>query len=296
MSMVNLKLVDSRNIYGTMNGGTVRYSNITDADKKMIMNVRNLKSLDEVEDVDFRGNISLRNEIFKKHRQAFADIEGFDWHKMFMADQKNLNGSVFEITREYVDANPDGWSDIFEDILMMRSNLTGVALGHPVADCAVVTAEDRKQGITAVAHCGGEMIDKRIPMMTIEALYREGSRSEDIFVNVGARAGSSWTYTENKPKWARDEQIWEKTGAIVSGQIMKNGTMIDSYAIYQDNALAYQFAEVGILAENISWDSHDTIVDSEYYSNSAFSNGISHKLGRQFIGAIYQENGKVKTR
>ena len=77
---------------------------------------------------------------------------------------------------------------------------------------------------------------------------------------------------------------------------MKHGTMIDSYAIHQDNALAYQFAEVGIPAENISWDSHDTIVDSEYYSNSAFSNGVAHKLGRQFIGAIYQENGKAKTR
>lgn len=296
MNKINLRMLDSKNIYGAMNGGTIRYTNITDADKKMIKDMQNLKTLEEVRDLDFAHNKNLRNAMFKQHRQAFAEAEGFDWRKMFMADQDNLDGSVFEVTQEYVEANPDGWTNIPEDILMMRENLKGVALGHPVADCAVVTAEDRKQGITAVAHCGGEMIDKRIPQMTIEALYREGSKPEDIIVNVGARAGDSWVYTDNKPKWATDEQVWDQTGAIVPGQMMKDGKMVDSYAVRQDNALAYEFAQVGIPAENIIWDTHDTIIDSMYYSNSAASNGKAEKFGRQFVGAIYQEEGKARVR
>ena len=184
MNKIILKMVDSKNIYGTMNGASVRYTNITDADKKMIKDMQNLKTLEEVQDIDIRGNGALRGAIFKEHRKAFAEAEGFDWRKMFMADQNNLDGSVFEVTQEYVEANPNGWTDIPEDILMMRKDLKGVAIGHPVADCAVVAAEDKRQGITAVAHCGGEMIDKRIPQMTIEALYREGSKPEDIIVNV----------------------------------------------------------------------------------------------------------------
>lgn len=296
MNKIILKMVDSKNIYGTMNGASVRYTNITDADKKMIKDMQNLKTLEEVQDVDIRGNGALRGAIFKEHRKAFAEAEGFDWRKMFMADQNNLDGSVFEVTQEYVEANPNGWTDIPEDILMMRKDLKGVAIGHPVADCAVVAAEDKRQGITAVAHCGGEMIDKRIPQMTIEALYREGSKPEDIIVNVGARAGDSWVYTENKPKWATDEQVWDQTGAIVPGQMMKDGKMVDSYAVRQDNALAYEFGQVGIPAENIIWDTHDTIVDPMYYSNSAASNGKSEKFGRQFVGAIYQEEGKARVR
>lgn len=296
MNTIKLRMLDSKNIYGTINGGTVRYTNITDADKKMIKDMQNLKTLEEVQDVDFRGNAALRNAVFKKHRQAFAAAEGFDWRKMFMADQKNLDGSVFEVTREYVEANPNGWTDIDEDILMMRKNLEGVALGHPVADCAVVSAEDRKQGITVVAHCGGEMVDKRIPQMAIEALYREGSKPEDIIVNVGSRAGDSWVYTENKPRWATDEQIWDQTGAIVPGQVMKDGKMVDSYAICQDNALAYEFSQVGIPSENIIWDTNDTIINPMYYSNSETSGGKAEKFGRQFVGAIYQEEGKARVR
>ena len=295
MNKVILRMVDFKNIYGTMNGISVRYTNITDADKKMSCNMQNLKTLEEVQDVEFRGNASLRNAVFKEHRQAFAEAEGLDWRKMFMTDQENLNDSVFEITRDYVEANPNGWTDIPEDILMMRSDFTGVALGYPVADCAVVTAEDRKQGLTVVAHCGGEMIDRRIPMMTIEALYREGSKKEDIIVNVGARAGDSLVYTENRPKWSIDEHIWDKTKAIVPAQIMIDGKMVDSYAVNQDNALAYEFVQVGIPRENIIWDNHDTIVDPMFCSNSAASNGRTEKLGRQFVGAIYQEEGSYDT-
>lgn len=296
MKNVVLKTIDSKNIYGTLNGGSVRYTNITDADKKMIQDMKGLETLEEVANFDFRGDGALRSTIFKKHRQTLAEHYGFDWAKMFMADQKCKDGSVFEITRDYVEAYPNGWTDIPEDILMMKKDVTGVALGHPVADCAVVVAEDQKLGMVTVAHCGGEQIDLKIPMMSIEALYRQGSKPEDIVVTVGARAGDSWVYTENRPSWATDTKVWDATGAIVPGEIMKDERMVPSYAIRQDNALAYEFNEVGIPMENIVWDQHDTITDAVHYSNSAAAQGNVSKLGRQFIGAFYQEEGKVKVK
>lgn len=286
MSSVRLKLLDTQNIYGTMNSGTVKLSNLTDADKVLLMHRHNLEYLSDVDNLKLDG--ADRAAIFKRHRRQFAKDEGFAWKKMFMADQVKLDGSVFEITKEYVEANPDGWTDIPEDILMIRSDLPGVAIGHPVADCAVVVAEDRKQGITTVAHCGGKMIDKKIPMMAIEALYSEGSKPEDIFVNVGSRAGDSWIYVKNRPDWATDPEIWDETGAIIPGKLFNNGQVVDAYKINQDKALAYQFALVGIPEENITYDEHDTIKDPNYYSNSkAISD--PEKQGRQFIGAVYQK-------
>lgn len=47
MNTVKLRMLDSKNIYGAMNGGTIRYTNITDADRKMIKDIQNLKTLEE---------------------------------------------------------------------------------------------------------------------------------------------------------------------------------------------------------------------------------------------------------
>lgn len=310
MSKIKLKLLDSKNIYGTMSSENIRRTNITMSDARIIQDLYSLKGIDKelreedeiiwlypladsyVGCVNFIGNPALRNVLFKNHRRSFAEAEKFDWHKMFMADQRKRNGSVFEITQDYVEDNPKGCTDIPEDILMMRNKLTGVALGYSSADSAVIVAEDRKRGITAIARCDGKMIDSKLPMMTIDALYWKGSSREDITVHVGARAGDGWVYTENRPEWATDEQVWDKTGAIVPGQIVKNGTMIDSYTIRQDNALAYEFAQAGIPDENIIWDNHNTIDDPRYYSDIAKSDGNFEKFGSQFIGAIYQEEGK----
>lgn len=189
---IRLTFIDTRNLYGTMNTGTVRLSNLTDSDKRMLMQIHDMLTLEELTNYTLTPDDKKR--VFAAHRQQAGEDYGFDGRKMFMADQKNLDGSVFEITRDYVEANPNGWTDIPEDILKVRENLPGVAVGHPVADCPVVIAEDKTRGVTMVAHCGGEMIDKKIPMMEVEALYREGSKPEDVHVYVGAKAGPNWAH------------------------------------------------------------------------------------------------------
>ena len=85
---------------------------------------------------------SERAEDFLERRVQMGKYFGFDGAKMFMADQVDKTGSYFEITPEYVKANPNGWTDINQDILVITDKVPGVVVGHPVADCPVVMMVD----------------------------------------------------------------------------------------------------------------------------------------------------------
>lgn len=281
MENVKLKILDSKNIFGTMNVGTVCLSNITPDDKEMIM-WKNDLSPKELESYQFDRDDQL--QIFANHRRNFAEANGFDYNKMFMMDQdlkkSGKRGSWFEITKDYVEANPKGWTDIAEDILITK--VPDVAIGYPVADCPVIIMEDIVKGVTAVAHCSGALIDSRLPMMMADALndaYQ--TKDEDIRVNVGPKAGKNWTYTDNPPKWAQDYDFWLKTGAIIEYG--------DEFKIDLQKAITSQLEERNINSNNIIYSAVDTIADREYYSNSESSNGKQEKFGRQFVGAIYKK-------
>lgn len=302
MKDIKLKYLDSKNIFGTMNTGTINLRNITDDDKVMLMYKNDLKptsliditrmSFDEKTKMMLEYNLkpselknyqltkSDKNMIFTNHRRAFAEANGFDWHKMFMTDQVNKDGSYFEITRDYVEANPNGWTDIPEDILIITDKTPGVAIGHPVADCPVIIMEDVKNNVTAIAHCSAELIDKRMPMMIADALNSAyNTKDEDIKVHVSSCAGPTWTY-DKWPGFANDKKLWEDTGAITEWHD-------NEFKINLRAAIEGQLIERGI-GQNVSYDFADTIIDREYYSNSeSRSNPAKH--GRQFNGAIYQK-------
>ena len=280
MSKFILHDVDSKNLYGTMNGGTVCLTNITESDKKMLMEKHNLESLD-----NFQFSKEDKNMIFREHRKAFGADQGFDWRKMFMMDQTNKNGSYFEITEDFVEANPNGWADIKEDILIITDKVPGVVAGYPVADCPVVMMSDLKQGITAVAHCSADLINKKLPMMTADALTQGyGSKEEDIRILVGACAGNGWKYN-NYPAWATDERLWEDCITQVG----------DDFFIDVRKALRKEFAERGLGDCDTVFNLADTITDSRYYSHSAH---FEHpeKYGRHFEGMFYEkvDGGKRK--
>jgi hypothetical protein len=231
---------------------------------------------------------STREEInawFLARRMMVGREFGFDGHKMFMADQVNKNGSYFEITDDYVEANPNGWSDIPEDILIITDSVPGVVIGHAVADCPVVMMEDPIKGVSAVAHCSCEMIDKRLPMMVADALVNAyGSNEEDIITYVSACAGDSWTY-DTFPKWATDTKMWE------DGIYEENG----AFHIDMRKVIRKQLSERHIDLDNVTFNMDDTIINPNYYSNSAASPyGLndSSKAGRHFAGLFYPK-GKM---
>lgn len=281
MENVMLKMLDSKNIFGTMNSGSICLSNITSVDKEMILWKHDL-TIKELESHQFTSDD--KKQIFDNHWKNFGEANGFYYKKKFMMDQdlekSGKRGSHFEITNDYVEANPKGWTDIAEDILIITYKVPGVAIGYPVADCPVVIMEDIAKGVTAVAHCSGALIDSRLPMMMADALndaYQ--TKDEDIRVKVGPMAGRNWTYTDNPPKWAHDYDFWLRTGAII-----EKG---DEFKINLQNAITSQLEERNI--NNIIYSSVDTITDNDYYSNSESSKGNQKKYGRQFVGAIYQK-------
>ncbi len=241
-----------------------------------------------------------RREDFMRRRIQLGHDLGFDGHKMFMADQVDSGkylkgegtkiGTSFQLTEDYVEAHPNGWSDIPEDILIITKDAPGIVAGHPVADCPVVMITDRKNGFTAVGHCSAELIDVKLPMMIADRLCEVcGSHDEDLLATVGVFAGSGWTYN-NYPSWAKDRGVWDES--IIA--LEKDGKTI--FKIDLQKALKEQFEERNI--RQYIFSNHDTITDSNYYSNFVASpyglNDLS-KAGRHFIGAFYrEEENKIK--
>lgn len=275
-----VKIVESRKDFGSMNGGSIRFANLTDADKEFLIKKYGI----DIKDLSTWDLTADKKELFMKHREDFGKHMGFDGRKMFMADQKNKNGSFFEITKDYSEAYPEGWTDIDEDILVVRKDNPGVVIGHPVADCPVVMMSDRKQGITAIGHCSAELIDKKMPIMISEVLQRAySSKAEDIMTYVSACAGDNWTY-DSFPKWAKDEKLWDH--CIIYGDDNK-------FHINMRPAIMLQVISSGIKRENVLFNMDDTISNPNYYSNNASSEyGLNQpeKFGRNFAGVFYKEN------
>ena len=219
-----------------------------------------------------------KKKLFWEHRKLMGKAYGFDPHKMFMADQKDKSGSYFEITEDYVNENPNGWTDISEDILIITDKVPGVVIGHPVADCPVVMVEDVKNGAVAVAHCSADLIDKHMPYMAYQALKEAyDSNDDNIIAFVSACAGSEWKYDQN-PKFATDSHIWD--GAIIE----ENGV----FKIDVRKAIKKQLTGL-----DIRFNYDDTITNPNYYSNSAaspYGGNDQTKYGRNFAGVFYQDD------
>lgn len=280
---MSLKIIDVGNQFGTMNTSSISLSNLSGLDKFYLYAVFGV-----LVDHDSKLNSEIRQIIFERHRRAMADHYGFDASKIFIADQKNKDGSSFEITREFVEANPDGlMASIPEDILITTDKVPGVVIGHPVADCPVVMAADLRKGAVAIAHCSAELIDKKMPMMVVDALQRAyDSKDDDIVAYISACAGSDWSY-DTYPRWATDRKLWD--GAIIE----ENGVFkIDMRKVIENELLERNIHTMEFNMDN-------TRTNPNYYSNSMASpNGGNDptKSGRNFAGVFFKPKYKEKVK
>lgn len=224
-------------------------------------------------------------EKFLQHRKNAAAYEGFQFDpKKFFRSSQTKDGSAVELTKEMVESYEDGWDlDIPADILVVTHKTPGVVAGYPVADWPVLIASDLRNGITATAHCGAEMIDRELPRQTIEMMQNKyNSKLDEIYVYIGSHAGSSWT-CDSMPKWAANKNLWKDSEAIKQRE---DG----SYQIDLRKALLYQFESYNFEPEKFESflvNNDDTITNPNYYSNSAARKDPS-KAGRQFTGAYYK--------
>ena len=216
------------------------------------------------------------SEFLQRRIKVGKDF-GFDGRKMFMADQEHRRGSWFMIDQDYVEAHPEGWSDIPEDILIVTHKTPGVVIGHPVADCPVVMAFALQNKVTAIGHCSADLVDIKMPMLIVDALQDVSHCSdEDIKIYVSACAGKSWTY-DKYPAWAKDDEVW--ADVITLGE---DGL----YHIDLKKAVLKQLRKRNV--GDIIVSPVDTITDSGFYSNSAARLGNSEKKGRNFAGAFFR--------
>ena len=227
-----------------------------------------------------------RKAEFLRHRElaAIDNNYAFDPYKFYIPSQDG-KGKAVELTKDMVEAYEDGWDlDIPGDILIVTNKTPGVVAGYPVADCPVVIASDLKNGVTATAHCGVEMINNYLPIRTIEALQSMyNSKKEDIYVYIGAHAGKDWAY-DKYPAFAT-EKFWEQTGAVK--QVSDN-----DFKINMDNALLYQLNPEEYETFIINTD--NTRLNPNYYSHSVYTNeGLKEKDGMHFEGAYYQKVKKL---
>lgn len=226
----------------------------------------------------YKEKLSLEKieKIFLDKRIALGKSHGFDGHFMYMASQNDKKGSYKIIDEEFVRDNPNGWAKIDEDILLVSSKTPGVVIGHSINDYPVVTLSDPKKKVCAIANCGGEMINLKMPIMEVEAIRSAyDSKKNNLVAFISACAGDDLEVS-SYPDWATDEEVW-KDSIVPVGK---------SYHINIRKAIIEQLYRGGI--KTVIVNPSNTITSPLFYSDSASSKGDVKKKGYNFAGAYYK--------
>ena len=150
------------------------------------------------------------NEIFKETRIKLGKKYGFDGLKIIQAVQKNnLNkvnypdGKYINIKEKNLTKDDYWYLNLEADILIISNEYKGIVVGNMCADCPIVIAEDRRKGVTALAHCGAAYIDRNLPSQIIESLQKEyKSNVDDIYVYISSGAKKENFIYDTYPHWA----------------------------------------------------------------------------------------------
>ena len=236
----------------------------------------------------YKDGIS-REKIIKDLRKRRIELGkkiGIDGTKMIVPHQNlslHQEGHYEDVTERVIDLlletpSYDLWDlNIPCDIMLIRSDLRGVALSFPVADCPVIIL--KTNDTIALSHSGATCIDRLLPMQTVEAI--KSVSNAEIKAYIGPCAGASYIY-EEYPNWAKHDS-WK--------YFIKDTQ--EGYKINLKEAVKYQLEIMGI--EDIKVSPIDTIIDERFYSNYAYKHGNNSKNGRFLVGAYFTKD-KVKTK
>ena len=228
-----------------------------------------------------------RKAQMREHKQNLVSRFGLSYKNIFIPIQKNSknpdkyeDGLSYTLTREDVKNYEDLYDyDVNADIVKLTPETPNIAIAYPVADCAVVKAINTKTNEIVLSHCGGEYIDRYLPMQTIDAL---GGSEKDIVVYVSPFAYSLFYDDESKLTWANCMLRVDNEGAE---------TLSISINIYK--ALKRQLLERKILEENLHMSPYNIRKSDMFYSNSRGYKDPSYK-GRFLSGiAIIDEDKEV---
>lgn len=224
------------------------------------------------------------NKIFLETRLKFAKKYNLNGLHIFQALQKTplnkLNypdGKYIVISEENM-TKDDYWSEeLPADILIISNKYKNIIVGNQMSDCPILIAEDRRLGVTALAHCGASYINRNLPIQTIMALKNEyHSNLNDIYVYIGSCIKTESYVYDSYPSWATNKEVWKDC-------IKKEQSI---YKIDLVKAIKKQLKSIGI--SHIKVSKIDTFKDKNYYSHLAEYNGIKEKSGQNFVGFYYK--------
>ena len=228
-------------------------------------------------------------KTMQENKQRLVEPYGISYKDIFIYDQKNSSkpdayedGKSHTLTLDDIKNYDDLYDlSILTDIVKLTPETRNIAIAYPVADCAVVKAVNMKTNEITLAHCGGEYIDRYLPMQTIDAL---GGNEKDIVVYVSPFAWSLFYDDINNLKWANNPRVWDKYKEITEGE--KTSVKVDVY-----NALKQQLLDRKIEEANIKFSPYDITKSDLFYSNSKKNQDPSY-AGRNLSGIAIIDNDK----
>ncbi len=221
----------------------------------------------------------IKNKIGKKYH--------FDGKHIIQPCQKDVelnvdypDGAYTKISQKKL-TQKDYWYEKFPcDILLIDTKCPNIVIGHRMADCPVIIAEDIKNQVVAVSHCGAKQINREVPKWTIKALKKEvNSDSKNIKIYIGSCIKRKNYQYNQYPKWATNKKVWKES-------ITKEGNI---YYIDLVSSIKSQLIEEGIKEENIKESPIDTYSNKNYYSHTKEIRDNEKDIGQNFVGCFYQE-------
>lgn len=234
----------------------------------------------------FKKGTSLkeRKEAVHQNRLKLGEKYNFDGNHILRILQKSpfrklryKDGKYVVVEDKHLQKK-DYWQEkIKGDILIISNKYKNILLGDTAADCPIVICEDRRKGYTAIAHCGGTYVDRKLPCDMIKALKEVcDSDNDDIYVYIGTCITKEYYIYDRYPLWVKHKSIWKNN-------IIKED---DGYHIDVIGAIKEQLNKIGI--NNIETSKTDTYSDDNFYSHVGAYQGKKEKKGQNFTGFYYE--------
>lgn len=187
------------------------------------------------------------------------------------------------------------------NIVILKRDNPGIAVGYSVSDDPVVIMEDQEKGITALAHCGIKQITQRIPLYMIKAMQKEaGSNIKNIKVYISSNLKKENNKVIFRPKEIKNNpEVWK-------GQVKRShklepsrGTIekvinitkfLTEKSINQEGAITKMLIQRGINPESITINNKNTYTNPNLFSKTKAKDLHEKELEGSYLVRAYYED------
>lgn len=262
---MKLKIIYSKREDGIMSDDKTFYPNLSEEERKnkFELNKKNFLQKHNLDNVNIL--IPVQKTIYEEQDETF-----------------NYKDGTYEIlTKENVTKYLKGEKYFHDDFLIIDSSIKNILVADKVADCPMLillAKINEENWMLAIAHCGGEYINRLLPQQMLSALVKESNVDSKNIEAYLTPCISKESYVYDKyPPVATNKDAWKNA-------IEKRENL---YYIDLREATINQLLEKGLKKENITVSNKDTRTDDDFYSHVAYKKGDISKNGRFIVGAVF---------